>query len=435
MKLVIWGLGFRGKTLADYLGDQYVAAIIESDPGKIGQQYKGIEVISLDRYKEEYMALPIIITPEYQFQKEISQQLIEQHIFHFTFSSELPPNIRYNGKLGPECYLDMIGKVKNIYLYGINAFSMVLYLMLFECAEQIVFIIEENNLKKNQAGLIELLRLQTIDIKSSANIREPVYITTHENAADIKGMFFWKQMVDAFRYADSREEYQNLELKKFHNCYLNKRRCFIVATGPSLTIDDLNTLLEKQEFCFSVNSMCKIETKWKPDVYVVSDGKFFLENQEVIRDYHCPVKFLPDDNIDFWKQRKQGEYQMHRDSIDAYDVMEFSEDITQIVNTQGTVTVGCIQIAVYMGFKEIYLLGTDCNYTLGSTNNHFGGDVKPDMIDHSISAMLKGYQMCRDYGDTHGIKIYNATRGGMLEVFERVDFDSLFGDKKQVFLK
>ena len=48
------------------------------------------------------------------------------------------------------------------------------------------------------------------------------------------------------------------------------------------------------------------------------------------------------------------------------------------------------------------------------------------MIDHSIASMLKGYQMCKNYADTHGIKIYNATRGGMLEIFERVDFDSLF---------
>ena len=98
MKLVIWGLGFRGKTLANYLGNPYIAAIIESEPNKIGQEYRGIEVISFDRYMEQYQSLPIIITPEYQFQLEISQKLMEHHIFHFTFSSELPPNIRYNGK-------------------------------------------------------------------------------------------------------------------------------------------------------------------------------------------------------------------------------------------------------------------------------------------------------------------------------------------------
>ena len=107
MKLVIWGLGFRGKTLVNYLGNQYVAAIIESDLGKIGQKYKGINIISLDSYMKEYPTLPIIITPEYQFQKEISHKLVECHIYHFTFSSELPPNIRYNGKFDIDSYLDL----------------------------------------------------------------------------------------------------------------------------------------------------------------------------------------------------------------------------------------------------------------------------------------------------------------------------------------
>lgn len=425
MKLVIWGLGFRGRTLVDYLGNQYVAAIIESDSGKVGQKYREIDVISLETYIKEYQPLPIIITPEYQFQKEISHNLIEHHIYHFIFSSELPPNIRYNGKFDMDSYLDMMRNTENVCLYGINAFSLVLYFMLSRHGRQVRFILEKGHAKQNQSSIAELLQLHIINMEL-LDIREPLYITTHESKADLDNMFTGMQWVDAFRYADAREEYRNLELKKFHNLYANKRRCFIVATGPSLMMTDLDILSEKQEFCFSVNSMCKIETRWKPDVYVVSDGKFFWENQEVIRRYPCPIKFLPDDSIDFWNEREDGEYKIHRDSIDAYDVLEFSEDITQIVHTQGTVTVGCIQIAVYMGFKEIYLLGTDCNYVFGSSSNHFGGDGKPDMIDHSISAMVKGYQMCREFADAHGIKIYNATRGGMLEVFQRVKFDSLF---------
>lgn len=430
MKLVIWGLGYRGKTLINCLGVQYVAAVIESDLEKIGQVYGEIKVISFNSYIEDYRTLPIIITPEYQFQREISRQLIEHNIFHFTFSREIPSSIRYNGKLGLGCYIDMIKKHKKIYLYGINAFSIILYIMLLKHNRQIVFIIENDDVKDNQEAIIELLHLQTVNRESLMQVEEPIYITTHEKATDINRMFSGKQVIDAFRYADLREENRNLELEKFHNCQIEKRRCFIVATGPSLTIEDLNTLQKNGEYCFSVNSICKIETEWKPDAYVVLDGKFFLENQEIIRNYPSPIKFLPDDNLDFWKSKRKGEYQVHRDTIDAYDVIEFSEDITQIVNSQGTVTVGCIQIAVYMGFKEIYLLGTDCNYIIGSSSNHFGGDDKPDMIDHSISEMLKGYQMCRNYADTHDIKIYNATRGGMLEVFKRVDFDSLFEGKE-----
>lgn len=39
---------------------------------------------------------------------------------------------------------------------------------------------------------------------------------------------------------------------------------------------------------------------------------------------------------------------------------------------------------------------------------------------------LRGYVAAKQYADSHGIKIYNATRGGKLEVFTRVDFGSLF---------
>ena len=130
MKLVVWGLGFRGKKLVDCLGDQYVAAIIDSDTDKIGQEYKKIKVISLDKYMEDYRTLPIIITPAYQIKTEISQQLMDQNIFHFVFSSELPSNIHYSSKLGLDCYFDIIKTSTLIYLYGVNAFSIILYFML-----------------------------------------------------------------------------------------------------------------------------------------------------------------------------------------------------------------------------------------------------------------------------------------------------------------
>ena len=40
--------------------------------------------------------------------------------------------------------------------------------------------------------------------------------------------------------------------------------------------------------------------------------------------------------------------------------------------------------------------------------------------------MNDGYACARKFADREGIKIYNATRGGYLEAFERADFDDLF---------
>ena len=39
---------------------------------------------------------------------------------------------------------------------------------------------------------------------------------------------------------------------------------------------------------------------------------------------------------------------------------------------------------------------------------------------------IVAYEEAKRYGDEHGIQIFNATRGGMLEVFPRVNLDSIF---------
>ena len=40
-------------------------------------------------------------------------------------------------------------------------------------------------------------------------------------------------------------------------------------------------------------------------------------------------------------------------------------------------------------------------------------------------AVVNAYGKLKEYAEQRGIKIYNATRGGYLEVFERVNLDDL----------
>ena len=42
---------------------------------------------------------------------------------------------------------------------------------------------------------------------------------------------------------------------------------------------------------------------------------------------------------------------------------------------------------------------------------------------------LDAYEKLKVYAEERGVKIYNATRGGALEVFTRVDFEKLFIEK------
>jgi hypothetical protein len=96
---------------------------------------------------------------------------------------------------------------------------------------------------------------------------------------------------------------------------------------------------------------------------------------------------------------------------------------------------------MYMGFKEIYLLGVDHNYSKYTDAN--GNVVEdPTVQDYFSTAYDSDFKtsIARDLGSTtqafidierlsrerSDFKVYNATRGGKLEVFQRVDFDSIF---------
>ena len=52
--------------------------------------------------------------------------------------------------------------------------------------------------------------------------------------------------------------------------------------------------------------------------------------------------------------------------------------------------------------------------------------------EHIIDRSLVVYRLLKQYADKHGIHIYNATRGGNLEVFPRVTLeDVLASDEKK----
>ena len=90
-----------------------------------------------------------------------------------------------------------------------------------------------------------------------------------------------------------------------------------------------------------------------------------------------------------------------------------------------------------MGFANIYLLGTDCTFSgnLHEKGNHFIDNYSEDSPncfneDSTLiyDMLVRDYEVAERYSRAHGFRIYNATRGGALEVFERGDFDRLMKD-------
>ena len=223
------------------------------------------------------------------------------------------------------------------------------------------------------------------------------------------------------------------------------KRCFIVANGPSLRVEDLTLLYERKEITFAMNRIYNVfeETPWRPTYYVSQDPLIIEGKQKEISGINTEEKFIPielkwDYNISI-----DNACYFHIDYADK-DLYPytFSYDCAHQIDGRSTVTFTCMELAVYMGFSKIYLLGVDHNFrvTIDIDGNvitdptqkdyfveGYDADIK-DSVVHDVGKNTRAFLDARKYCDTLNGKsvIYNATRGGKLEVFERVDFDTLF---------
>lgn len=229
--------------------------------------------------------------------------------------------------------------------------------------------------------------------------------------------------------------------------YKNKytgQRCFIVANGPSLKAEDLNCLQKKGEITFGMNRIYKMfkETDWRPTFYVCEDELIALGQQNDINAIDAREKFIPIE-LKWWHNvniEKACYFHINYDGKKRPEY-SFSSDCAHQIECHGTVTFTCMQLAAYMGFSEIFLLGVDHNYKVtidingqkvidSSAKDYFCDDYDKDikdMVVHDVGNNTRAYLDAKAYCDKTGrIMIYNATRGGKLEIFPRIDFDSLF---------
>lgn len=227
------------------------------------------------------------------------------------------------------------------------------------------------------------------------------------------------------------DRFKSLEIyKDIHN----GERCFIIATGPGLTIEDIDSL--KNEYTFGMNSIVKKygDTNFRPTYYGIQDHIVYKALEAEISDAYkgCSNVFVSDRIGNSFLVDKAWHqfplfvaYHSYQNWFKDNFKAKFSDDIHRRVYDGFSITISLLEIAVYMGFKEIYLIGADCSYLKNKVNHFAEHGVVDRRIDTAAARNLAGYEAAKKYADEHGIKIYNATRGGELEVFERVDIDKM----------
>ena len=220
------------------------------------------------------------------------------------------------------------------------------------------------------------------------------------------------------------------------------QRCFIIGNGPSLKQTDLTRLRNEATFGMNRIYLAFPELGFGTTYYVCINSLVIEQCAEEIRGLPMP-KFLS------WRSRNlippqnasgdasiEGLIFLHT----TYSGPKFAQDVRGRLWEGATVTNVTLQMAYYMGFDPVILIGVDHTYsTQGKPNttivsqsddpdhfnaSYFGKGFRWQLPDLDTSE--RGYWMARQAFEKDGRQVLDATVGGKLKIFPKVDFNCLF---------
>lgn len=219
------------------------------------------------------------------------------------------------------------------------------------------------------------------------------------------------------------------------------QRCFIIATGPSLTLEDVNLL--KNELTIGENSIFKLyeKMKWIPTYYAMTDPSL-------------TSKIISSNNVDFDKfaEEKCIFSSVNINQIDCSKAIfvdcnwldhvyhygkstkfKYNPDLRYGVYDCYSITQECVIYAMYMGCKDIYIIGADNNY-LGK-KQHFSSYAGETTIEYEQAVKMQtandlGYEFINKIAEQNGVNLYNATRGGNIKCLKRVNLEDVLNAQK-----
>ncbi len=252
------------------------------------------------------------------------------------------------------------------------------------------------------------------------------------------------QLPAAYLHPWRRASIQRLtELRNIHK----GKRAFIIGNGPSLKQTDLSKL--KNEITFGMNRIYLMFSELGFSTTYLS-----VVNDLVIEQTASDLAALSIPKFLAWRSRRffDPEQFAGTSSNDAqagrlpvflystYDAPRFSPDVRGRIWEGATVTYVTMQLAFHMGFDEVIIIGVDHNYTTtgkpnttitsqGDDPNHFSGQYfgkgfrwqLPDLETSEIA-----YCMARKAYESAGRRIVDATVGGKLTIFKKVEYSTLF---------
>ena len=248
----------------------------------------------------------------------------------------------------------------------------------------------------------------------------------------------------------------NLELKGI----ATKERCFILCSGPSIKKQNLKLL--KDEDVLSCSWCCWYDDYniFRPKYYITPGWVYGRLSEKQICEFHeylsknitseiVILDYFDKPYVDYknlYQNKKlyyiyqQGEWNCNKKKI--YDLTKKTPGIQ-------TASIMMVKVAMYLGYRRIYLLGTEHDffvkeYDHAYSENKLLNQKNLDMYNilnkgkvniNSIPMRQRLLGQFRIYDEYHSLErlavenditIINATEGGMLDEFQREKYEGLF---------
>jgi len=218
-------------------------------------------------------------------------------------------------------------------------------------------------------------------------------------------------------------------------------RAFVIGNGPSLNLTPVDRL--RGEFTLAMNRFDLLGTDWDPTWWIMAD----VRDEDGWWDW---PSLLSRNSMFLFREQDRPTIKPHANGNVIFyprcqhiggDYIPRSWHLPMPCDYGGGISIA-LQTAVSLGRNPIYLIGCDLYQYRGPDQvdiNHFdpgyspykrrkstGEEINtPEAWQRTNERLVYCHQIAKESATEMDIRIYNATVGGALEVYPRVDIDEV----------
>ena len=241
------------------------------------------------------------------------------------------------------------------------------------------------------------------------------------------------------------------KLKKNKKLKRNNDKCFIICNGPSL--NDIDIFKIKNADIITVNFFYKKEEffqNFESNFHIAIDTEFFRKEKyieylnEILEKKKKINLIIKSSELEKFENHKDRVFGVYSKLIQYGKKLNF--DLTKNMTATINVSIMALQLALYLGYKEIYLLGIDfSDYREKNMSKHFYGNETYDKDEllkgdelRWFSLAYKHHYAIQKWALKNGVKIFNAApeEKSFLDAYPFIEYEDIvqfFEERRKIW--